>query len=369
MTDGQKSIAPKALLALLAKRGFLPDEKRSAAEKALRGESERVPVVLQVFSGLGAFLSAIPFVIFLGVSNLVNFSSEWNLFGWGIVFVAAAFPVGRATSRATNLKTAYFHQLALILMGTGKILAIAGGTGLLPFHEVWNVVIMLVVLAGVTYHVFASSVDRFLSPLFALAFVPIAISQDFERVPEIQGLLMNGYFVLQVGILALLSRGPFRRSLYSPLYFAVLFSIANVVLSLSATSSLDEFFGLTLAYNTYLISGLLAAGFAFLIYRASGNFAKIGLVKAGLILAALAVLAILPAPGVLFGLILLFLGYRDYNKYVTLIGLGFLAYFIFRFYYDLDMTLLTKSMILMGSGILLMTGYLVMRMRRWHEHG
>jgi|GEM_PF-2926156 len=51
----------------------------------------------------------------------------------------------------------------------------------------------------------------------------------------------------------------------------------------------------------------------------------------------------------------------------TALAVVALLYFITRHYYDLNLTLLTKSLVMMISGVLFLTAYLILRkkLRRW----
>ena len=61
----------------------------------------------------------------------------------------------------------------------------------------------------------------------------------------------------------------------------------------------------------------------------------------------------LHSPGLIAALFTLVLGFHRGNKLLISISFVFLAGFLFFFYYNMEMTLLNKSFILMGSGALL----------------
>ena len=59
------------------------------------------------------------------------------------------------------------------------------------------------------------------------------------------------------------------------------------------------------------------------------------------------------SPGLIAAMFTLILGFYRGHKLLMSISFVFFAGFLFFFYYDLQMTLLNKSLILMGSGVLL----------------
>ncbi|MGV2436539.1 MAG UNVERIFIED_CONTAM: DUF4401 domain-containing protein [Anaerolineae bacterium] len=73
------------------------------------------------------------------------------------------------------------------------------------------------------------------------------------------------------------------------------------------------------------------------------------------IIALLGVLSIPSAftPGIMAGILLILLGFRNRNAVLSGLAYAFLSGFVIYFYYDLQTTLLVKSLILMVSGLLL----------------
>lgn len=62
----------------------------------------------------------------------------------------------------------------------------------------------------------------------------------------------------------------------------------------------------------------------------------------------------LPAPGIMAALFVLLLGFHRGNRILQVIAFGFLVVFVVTFYYNLDLTLLAKSITLMSSGLVLL---------------
>lgn len=75
---------------------------------------------------------------------------------------------------------------------------------------------------------------------------------------------------------------------------------------------------------------------------------------ASLVLAVLVTLIGLQAPGITVGIVVVLLGYSRGNTILTGLGLVTLVVFISQFYYLLHLTLLQKSILLFGSGLVLL---------------
>ena len=79
------------------------------------------------------------------------------------------------------------------------------------------------------------------------------------------------------------------------------------------------------------------------------------------IIALLLVLSVPSAftPGIMAGILLILLGFRNRNAVLSGLAYAFLSGFVIYFYYDLQTTLLVKSLILMVSGLLLLVSRLL----------
>jgi uncharacterized membrane protein len=93
-----------------------------------------------------------------------------------------------------------------------------------------------------------------------------------------------------------------------------------------------------------------------LIGWAAGNLEK--LKTEPLMLASLGaiLLGIVSAPGVILSICLMVLGYAKHEKLLLLTGILLMPVFIFFYYYNLDVSLMAKSGVLVGSGVVLLVG-------------
>ena len=80
---------------------------------------------------------------------------------------------------------------------------------------------------------------------------------------------------------------------------------------------------------------------------------------------AILILGSISAAGVLFALALFILGYAKHMRFFLILGALFLPIYLLFYYYNLDVTLLYKSLILILSGILLLLSRSYLKFRKW----
>jgi uncharacterized membrane protein len=76
-------------------------------------------------------------------------------------------------------------------------------------------------------------------------------------------------------------------------------------------------------------------------------------------------LSLVSAPGLLASLALIIVGYARDNRVLTSVGILHVPVFLFYFYYALDMDLLSKSWLLMGTGLILLLARWGLSVRPW----
>ena len=80
-------------------------------------------------------------------------------------------------------------------------------------------------------------------------------------------------------------------------------------------------------------------------------------------------LGVFSAPGVLLSLGLMVLGYATHERLITLFGILLLPLVIFNYYYSLNVSLMEKSLILIGTGAVLIIGRMYLLMQLRHQQG
>jgi uncharacterized membrane protein len=67
------------------------------------------------------------------------------------------------------------------------------------------------------------------------------------------------------------------------------------------------------------------------------------------------------APGLIMALILVLLGFARADRILTGVGVGFFVVFLSAFFYGIEVTLLTKSMLLVATGVILLATHWAVR--------
>ena len=199
------------------------------------------------------------------------------------------------------------------------------------------------------------SIDRFLSALaiFTLLLINILREQYFGTSAEI---VLNLFFFIQILLAAvLLTHSRVKRG-YIPLAYATAFSLCITVIFLAVASKIG-YWGSQQTYSLTFINATLTLSLIGLIGWASGNLEK--LKTEPLMLASLGsvLLGIISAPGVILSICLMIIGYAKNEKLLLLVSILFMPMFILLYYSNLDISLMAKSGVLVGSGIILLAGH------------
>ncbi len=326
--------------------GFTYDEEGIRSEIALN-ESAYSNIIIKVLSAIGGFLATLAFLGFLLLAGI--YQSEGGMFVTGIFFIIAAIGGSRVAGRS------FLDTAALTLYITGFILM---GAGLLQMEKDPNVLLLLSLLlslAGVLgsggFMMIMVSVLLFNASLFS-----------FFPVNHIYGNAGISPMLLIIAVLLLLTANEPRiitgsrlgNKLYKPVQSGFFISFLAGLLWM-----LHEYmFGFGLGWGGYpwALGIFTDIGIGILVWKIIGS---LGITHkgyiAGIYLFTLAVL--LPVfyfpyiPGALFLLLLsIYYGY----KVEAGLSVAALAYFIIKYYYDLQMSLLYKSGLLFFPGILLL---------------
>jgi len=200
------------------------------------------------------------------------------------------------------------------------------------------------------------SIDRFLSSFFVLLSVMVnLVWGDETTLPR--ELLMTGSFVLQLAVAAVfLTDGRIRRE-YLPLAYALAFSLCVIVLIPAAYK----------ATHSIVVNGALVGGLIALFAWAGGGVNT--LKRPAMVLASVGavVLATISAPGLMLSIGLMILGYAKHDRRLLILGALLMPAFLWTYYYNPDVSLLMKSVILTVSGIALLAGRVYMSYTRKHH--
>lgn len=339
------------------------DDYKQLEDFTLSQQLEReLPLYLRILVGIGAFIASICFIAFLGVAKLINLEMEASWIVWGIIFIAGALLFAFASSdKARTIQHSFLIQISFCSMATGKTLFVAGVALLLDPYPGWGITLATLLVTLATYHVYNMAIDRFLSSLAVLN--SLFFTLTMEHIPfGAEEPLINVFFIVQLAAAAILmTHGKVRRD-YLPLGYALIASLCIVVVHFAMTSQIGRW-GHHYDFSPATINIALTVALVALIGWAAGNIAK--LTQPALLMASLAaaVLGIVSAPGILLSIGLVILGYAKHDRLLLVTGALLFPVFLFFYYYNLDLTLMAKSGILVASGALLLAGRAYMHFR------
>jgi uncharacterized membrane protein len=244
-------------------------------------------------------------------------------------------------------RSVFTGQLALASSLAGQALFIGGFASELDYFSI--VLLITILFEGILLLVYPDKLHRFLSSL-AICGATLWLFIDLE-VEEVTHLII---ILLAVGTVLLwqhetrLIVAPLRQ-LYRPVGYALLVALFGFLI-LSFVDDLEIDWWWLSAGGLWLV--LVYLEYIILTQQGLDLSAKIvpWLVAGTLIL-------LIPAyqtPGILAALIGLLLGFKRSNRLLLGLSLAFLAVFLIGYYYNLNLTLLTKSFVLMGSGLILL---------------
>jgi hypothetical protein len=314
----------------------------AAARLALEARSVRdnAPWYMQVVLGIGAWITAIAALFFVGVLMELVFEIDEPDLAVAIVgTVAFAASVWLLHHRPDGAFTAH---AAVAFATAGTLLAAAGLA--VPEES-------LRIAATATLPFAAVAIWQQRSPLLQFLIVSIALILGMvaawdhwhDPIADLPALL------IPMGVVLLLY--PPRRDV-RPTAFALL------IVPLLIDTVAARFEGSWALWHGWPARGLLLAVFALLF---AVNWRRLADPQARLLAlaaaAAIAVATFLLPVGASAALVLLTLAYTLGSRTLAVIGALVAIYFIWSFYWDLNGTLLTKSIILMAAGAVLLLCY------------
>ncbi|HWN71596.1 MAG TPA: DUF4401 domain-containing protein, partial [Haliangium sp.] len=330
------------------------DALRRAAEVAVdEPETHSAPWFVRVFVGLGTWVGGALVTAFLLAMEIYEAPLAAGILGalmiGGAAFVARRWP-------ATVFRT----QLVWVLVIAGQVLILAGVAEGTRDEHTTSVIGVLLQIASV-----ALVPDRSLRALCSAALVValslLALAFELSYGQEIVTVLATAA-TLAVWIYESRIGASRLSALWAPAAYALPLGLAfpHGVLVTVREAGRDGW--IDFAYAPWLVSVALALLGAWVVSVAvreqsprparAGVAAMIGLV--------LVIASTREVPGVTTGFLLLILAHLRRRRGLEAIGFLYLAGFLGVFYYQLAVTLLAKSLWILGAGAVLLGGVLVL---------
>ena len=324
---------------------FSVDE--NAIEQAYqKRDGEKSSFIIKILSILGGVLASIAFLAFLFILGLYDSQTAILVVGIGLIVVSVAL-VKKFDALIMDTIGISFFMLGLVLFIFG----------LFTFEINEDVITLLVMLvAFCSLFVVQNPILSFFSLLIISGGVMVLIiSNDLYSLIHLyinlHALALTYVFMNESSIL---TSDLKLVKLYDPLRTALVFSL---LLGLAATSKNGLLF-LSKGYF-WTSSVVIILILMYLVYHLLKAL-KVTSPKTKLwvyVLSALTLLPTLFAPAISGALLILLLSFKVNYKTGLVVGILALVYFVIQYYYDLNYTLLTKSIILFASGLVFLLFY------------
>lgn len=312
-----------------------------------RQEKNKTSVLIQTLIFVGSLLTAGFFLGFLAIAGL--FDSGAPMLGMGVFFILISIVVPYVANQSTNIE-----PFGMALMIVGAILFAAGFTfNSHRFESFLWVSLVLSIFIGI---VAGSQLQKF-SAIVCFNLCAYWIIWDLRIQIMFNFLILINALIITVGWLKeteVLSAYPKIGQWYSPILNAGSISMLGL-LSGSVNTYRDSYWEeAELIGNSYWwVAALLLI--ALVLWALNETLELVGELSKRipiLIGTGIALLLLTQAPGIVGGILLLFLGV--YSGYKLFVAQGILAIFFFTvlFYYNLNTSLLVKSILMLGAGIL-----------------
>jgi uncharacterized membrane protein len=305
--------------------------------------ARQAPWYVLLLLGLGAWITALIMIVFVAV--LLNVAFDVDEPGLVSAVIGAAMFLCGLLIQTKTKESVFAEQFAIALVAAGA--AIAAGSLGFEFDSLWSAAVAAAVMTAIDIWRGRHVQQQFLLAALAVG-LGIAALSDALVSPRIAIVALAApigallYLRPPPGDMrptatALLLAMPFyafvNDSLYAPVYGA-----GNWVARIVAMATI--------------------LALAWLRGRAAASNARLPLLLGAVVAAAICLL--LP-PGGSAALVILMLAFALGHWPLAIVGVLLEIYFVPRFYYDLELSLLTKSWILMAVGGALLAAYAALR--------
>ena len=311
-------------------------------------ENNQSSITIRILSIFGGLLGMITFLIALGITGLLDEGVSSIVVG--SICLIGAIIINRAT------KTIFLDTLSVSAFVAGFLLI---DFGLFEFNEEGSVVCMINMLIAICALAFSRNyIYTFLTILiFQISTLFLITINDVHN-------LVHAYIAVNITILtawiinesSIIANNKKLTSIYAPVRIALIFS---VIIGLGLVGIKGFYLNIE-GVNLTWISSVVTIPIMFYLISIILNILEVKSMQAKVIvftLSALILASIIKAPAISGAMVLLLLCF--YTNYQTGIVISIIAlvYFVGQYYYDLNLTLLTKSIILFSSGVLFLILY------------
>ncbi len=324
------------------------------------------PWFMKGLMGIGGWIAAIFLLGSVGLCISTLFLGlDDSQFGIFIAIIGIILLAVTTYFNSTTDAGIFRSQLSLSVHGTGHFLLAIGFT---MAFELWNtdtdlvMVLLFVTIVQIIFiFLYKDSIYRFLATL-AIIFCLSAIAYIYEA-PILISLLIGGLMILAISLWAdkLPTRWQIQHfTLLEPIrYGAIIGAFAILIYEVT-----NRYFEFVPANTVRITTAILFFCLIWLETQLLDEYEVRLTSPFALAIFAISLAISIPiwtTPGILAGIISILLAFRRRNRILLGISYLYLAGFISYYYYWLDVTLLTKSIILVITGILFISARFILR--------
>lgn len=325
---------------------FECDEKAIFEEYNTQGENKS-SLAIKILSIFGGFLATLTFLGFLAIVGLYN--DEFGMSIFGIGFIIFAIGLNKAYNKLiidTFSISVYVTGFALLAFGLSEM----------KVDE--NIIAILIILIALSSLIITQN--------FILSFMSVlAISSGFLFliISNKAYDLIHLYIAIQTVILTylflneakIISSNKRLSQLYNPIRIGIISSLLFGLISVGKRHLIP------ISQNHIWLSSIVMISVTMYLVYIIIKINEINTVKSKVLiytLSALILVSTIFSPSISGAIVIILLSFLVNYKTGLAIGIISMIYFISQYYYDLNFTLLTKSIILFVSGIMFLLFYL-----------
>ena len=333
----------------LANDNLLDSDWEQQVRELIAREHNEQPWYVRVMVGFSAWLASWMLIGFVVGAAIVE--SEQATLILGVILVVGAV-IGRCVS-----DNDFITQMTLAVSLAGEALIVFGVSRI--SHSFEMAVFSFIALEAVLVAFYPDMVHRFLSAAsIIMAFAALLFEWKAMQWVHVIVIGFAAVFIYLVTVeQKFLARGQAR--FITPVKWGVLFGQLSVLM-LSTIYILPELMGKLEFFPYPWISsaglGLLFLYLVFQVIKTSDFSLAMASTVTIYVICILTVIAALMAPGLVMALIILLLGFAMADRVLMGVAIGFFAVFLAAFFYGVEITLLTKSMVLIATGAVLLAG-------------
>ena len=321
---------------------------QAAIEKEVKIQSSQFSnLAVKILSVIGGFLGSLFFLGFLLVLGL--YDTPVVALVMGVILICVAIGIDR------NETSVLLDTISLSNFLIGGFLI---GFGLVDLTgEDENLLILVaMIIASISFFFAKGFMLRMICVLiFNGSWLALILENRINSAFHFQIIfLLAGFVYLSFFEAKLISKNAFCNSIYKPLHAGFLVSLSFALFLLANSWKMEVYF-----FNDWISSVTIFLANLFVVFKILEGI-KLSDEKNKIWIYVLSVFVFLPTflmPSIGGAILVLLTSYHIGQRVGIALGMIGLIYFGMQFYYDLNMTLLIKSIILMVSGVVFLSAY------------